>query len=185
MTELEKTMRAREYIRKLADGIDPLTDTELPADSAYNNARISRCMFFVSEILDKVIANDGEIGGKAGGKQKKKIVYVPEQEDIARLKPHADSLAMTKFIQHLQQQLGEERGTISRAPIVDWLVQNELLKEFTTSKGTRRFASDNGLAVGIQNFDVTGKNGDYTAVYYNTAAQQIIIDALMEIFCEV
>lgn len=32
MTELEKMMRAKTYIDKLANGIDPLTDGEMPDD---------------------------------------------------------------------------------------------------------------------------------------------------------
>jgi hypothetical protein len=180
MNELEKMIRAREYVRKLADGIDPLTDAELPPDSTYNNVRISRCMFYVSEVLDKVIANGGEVGGRRRSKQN----YVPRPEDSTNLKPHTDSLAITRFIEHLHQQLGEERGKISREPIINWLVQNKLLREHQTDKGTRRYASDNGVAAGIENIDMVGKQGNYTAVYYNTSAQQMIIDALTDIFSE-
>lgn len=43
MTEFEKMQRAKMYIDKLANGIDPLTDTEIMCDSTLNNVRISRC----------------------------------------------------------------------------------------------------------------------------------------------
>jgi hypothetical protein len=40
---------------KLANGIDPITDAELPGDSALNNIRLSRCFFFVSDVLRRAI----------------------------------------------------------------------------------------------------------------------------------
>lgn len=179
MTELEKMVRARDYVRALADGFDPLTGEELPEDCAYNNVRLSRCMFYVAEVLGEVIANGGEVGSRA---KKQKVQYVPMQEDVTTLKPNADSMAITRFIEFLQMQLGDERGKMSREPIVTWLVKNNLLREHQTEKGTRRYASESGTAIGIQNVDRVGKQGNYTAVYYNTAAQQIIIDALMDIY---
>ena len=69
MTELEKMMRAKTYIDKLANGIDPLTDCEMPDDKVLNNVRISRCLFYVSDILSKVIENGGQIGKKQIVKQ--------------------------------------------------------------------------------------------------------------------
>ncbi len=37
MTEAEKLQRAKLYMDKLANGIDPITDTEIPGDSILNN----------------------------------------------------------------------------------------------------------------------------------------------------
>lgn len=51
MTDLEKMQRAKMYIDKLANGIDPLTDSEITDDSVLNHVRISRCLFYVSDIL--------------------------------------------------------------------------------------------------------------------------------------
>jgi hypothetical protein len=59
MTELEKMQRAKLYIDKLAGGIDPLTDAEVPGDSVLNNVRLSRCFYYVSDILRQVIENGG------------------------------------------------------------------------------------------------------------------------------
>ena len=64
MTELETLQRAKMYMEKLAQGIDPITGVELPEDSALNNVRLARCFFYVSGVLDRVIANDGYIGAK-------------------------------------------------------------------------------------------------------------------------
>ena len=61
MNELEKLQRARMYINKLANGIDPLNGQSIESDSLLNNVRLSRCFFYVAEVLDSVIANNGEV----------------------------------------------------------------------------------------------------------------------------
>lgn len=62
MTELEIMQHAKGYLDKLAKGIDPLTDQEVPEDDVINNVRISRCLFYVSDVLRQVIENGGVIG---------------------------------------------------------------------------------------------------------------------------
>ena len=59
MTELEKIERAKMYMDKLANGINPIDDTMAPDDDLINNVRLSRCFFFVSDVLRQVIENGG------------------------------------------------------------------------------------------------------------------------------
>ena len=62
MTEIETMQHAKNYIDKLANGIDPLTDEIIKDDSVINNVRISRCLFYVSNVLQDVINNGGAVG---------------------------------------------------------------------------------------------------------------------------
>ena len=59
MTELEVMQRAKMYIDKLANGINPIDDTAVSENDVINNVRLSRCFFYVSEILRQVIENGG------------------------------------------------------------------------------------------------------------------------------
>ena len=54
MTELEKSRRAKLYIDKLANGINPIDDSPVPEQDVVNQVRVSRCLFFVSQILGQV-----------------------------------------------------------------------------------------------------------------------------------
>ena len=45
MTELENLQRAKGYMDKLANGIDPFTGAEAPAEDVINNVHLSRCFF--------------------------------------------------------------------------------------------------------------------------------------------
>ena len=64
MTELEIMQRAKMYMDKLAQGIDPISGQEVPNDSVLNNVRLARCFFYVSGVLDQVIANGGRDLGR-------------------------------------------------------------------------------------------------------------------------
>ena len=61
MTELEIMIHAKSYIDSLANGIDPLSGQAVRDDDIVNNVRISRCLFYVSGVLQKVIDNGGEV----------------------------------------------------------------------------------------------------------------------------
>ena len=62
MTDLETMQRAKMYLDKLANGINPLTDQPASDSDCINQVRISRCLFYVSDLLRKVIENGGNIG---------------------------------------------------------------------------------------------------------------------------
>ncbi len=59
MTEIEKIAYAKSYIEQLANGINPLTNQPVPDADSVNNIHISRCLFYVSDILRQVIENGG------------------------------------------------------------------------------------------------------------------------------
>ena len=58
MTELEKIAYAKSFIDKLANGINPINEEVVPDDDLINNVRISRCLFYVSEILERVAVRE-------------------------------------------------------------------------------------------------------------------------------
>ena len=69
MTDLEMMQRAKTYMDKLANGINPLDDTTLSENDIVNNVRISRCLFYVSDVLRQVIENGGNVSKKKTPKE--------------------------------------------------------------------------------------------------------------------
>lgn len=55
MTEQEKLQRAKYYIDCLANGMNPLDGTLIPEQDTVNRVEISRCLFYVSDILRRQI----------------------------------------------------------------------------------------------------------------------------------
>lgn len=111
MTELEKIERAKMYMDKLANGINPIDDTMAPDDDLINNVRLSRCFFFVSDVLRQVIENGGT--KTAVNKKPKKLpleipiekrsqfvyseVPIPTSEIAKRINALADNDTMQKL----------------------------------------------------------------------------------------
>lgn len=59
MIELETLERAKMYMEKLANGINPIDGSVIPDEDIVNNVRLSRCFFYVSDVLRQVIENGG------------------------------------------------------------------------------------------------------------------------------
>ena len=93
MTELETMQRAKMYIDKLAKGINPLDDSVIPEDDIINNVRLSRCLFYVSDVLRQVIDN----GGVTPPKRKKKEKFNITFEQIQRFQFSEMSLQISKI----------------------------------------------------------------------------------------
>ena len=53
MDERDKILMAQDWVRKLANGINPLTGNAVKEDDVVNNVHISRCLFYVAELLSK------------------------------------------------------------------------------------------------------------------------------------
>ena len=68
MTELETLERAKMYMEKLANGINPIDGSTIPDEDVVNNVRLSRCFFYVADVLRQIIDN----GGVAPQKKPKK-----------------------------------------------------------------------------------------------------------------
>ena len=48
---IEVLKKAQEHIEKMAQGINPLTNSSIENDSLLNDIRISRYLFYVNDIL--------------------------------------------------------------------------------------------------------------------------------------
>ena len=91
ITELEKMERAKMYIDKMAEGINPITNEYAPENDTINNVRISRCLFYVSEILEKVIANGGEVTQAVKSTGGSRNFFFITDEQLDRLSPRENS----------------------------------------------------------------------------------------------
>ena len=82
MTELEIMERARLYMEKLANGINPLTDEPVGEDDVINNVRLYRCFFYVTDVLRQVIENGGVESAGPVAKKKKLPVLKPSPRPL-------------------------------------------------------------------------------------------------------
>lgn len=180
MTELEKIQRAKMYMDKLAYGIDPITDTEIPVDSVLNQVRLVRCFLYVSGILDKVIANGGEVGAKP--KVKLHDFYATCGQ-MSMVPISEEPLRITQIIENINRAIhNPQMKKLNTTIITNWLLKKGFLEKRPGQDGKeRRAPSTAGILLGLSTQIRRGQYGEYEAVLYNAEAQRFLFDHIESI----
>lgn len=175
MTEIEKLQRAQMYISKLANGINPLNDNPVDQNEIINNERISRCLRYVSEVLDGVIKSNRKTDNK---KKVKKLPFF--------LSPEARSEFVSSEIPMTASEIARYLNSLADlnvcyklrvTDIIKWLVEAGLLETQIHSENKEiKYPTSIGLDLGIFTESRSGLYGNYTAVFYNQKAQMFIVD---------
>lgn len=175
MTELETMQRAKMYMDKLAQGIDPITNQEMQEDSTLNNVRMARCFFYVSDVLGQVIANGGVVGGKP-----KLQAFTITREQLSKVQISQEPVRVTQLVEMISVAVGNSQmRKLKTTEITDWLLAKGFLEKQITPDGkSRRVPTENGLRIGLSTLIRQGQYGEYQAVFYNTEAQQFVLDNL-------
>ena len=175
MTELETMQRAKMYIDKLAQGIDPITNLDVPEDSVLNNVRLTRCFFYLSGVLDKVIANGGVIGEKP-----KLQPFVVDANQLAKVQVSQEPVRVTQLVEMISAAVDNpQMKKLSTTVITNWLLDKGFLKKETGIDGkSRRIPTQNGMMIGLSTQIRQGQYMEYQAVVYNAEAQRFVLDNL-------
>lgn len=178
-TELEIMMHAKAYLDKLANGINPLTDEALPETDIVNQVRISRCLFFVSDVLRQVIE-------KGGLKKPPKAVKEPFElsaEQLSRFQLFEQPIFISAITERINSLVeNENMRRLSHRSITTFLEREGFLVQYSDSQGkTKREPTDRGIGLGISTEVRIGLHGDYKVVLYDKKAQQFILDHMSQI----
>ena len=176
MTELEKIAYAKTFIDKLANGINPLDDTPIPDGDIVNHVRLSRCFFYVSDILRQVIENGGTETQRQSRPGKNEFALTPEMR--AELRVANIPMTLKEIVQYLNALVDTETTKkISAATINQWLVDIGLLENVSQYNGKqKKLPTKQGNEMGIVPETRTGQFGTYTVVLFTPQAQQFIYD---------
>jgi len=184
MTELEIMQHAKMYLDKLARGIDPITDREVPEDTVLNNVRLARCFFYVSGVLGQVIANDGYVGAKPRGP--KLPEFSTTTEELSQVLVTQRPVRITQFVDRINTALhNPQMKKLGVTIITDWLLSKGFLEKCTSLEGkSQRLPTEAGTKLGLTTETRQGQYGVYTAVFYSAGAQQFVLDNLPAILEE-
>lgn len=181
-TELDTMKHAKEYIDKIANGIDPFTDKPIPDDDIVNNVKLSRCFFYISGILEKVIENGGEVSPvktvevvKSG----RRGVVVITDEARAAFKCFINEVTPTAFTDMINKHLDPDiSGRLKKNAIADWLSEVGMLENYELPNGKmHRRPTESGSNEGIRLSEYFSADGfPRTAIMLSPAAQQFILD---------
>ena len=174
MTELEKIEYAKTFIDKLANGINPLDDTPIHENDIVNNVRLSRCFFFVSDVLRQVIE------ATPRPKKPKKTNFALTSEQLANFSFSQTPIPISEIAKRLNMLIKEDHmKKITHRDLTAWLVSIGILMEMTDAEEkTKKLPTEQGAALGIFTEKRSGQRGTYTVILYNTDAQSFIVDNL-------
>jgi len=193
MNDIELLERSRVYINKMANGINPITDKPVDDSDLINNVRISRCLFFVSDVLKKVIAENGlnrmindQEQQEYDGKKSKKERFFPDSEKLESFKFFKQPTFISEFVREINKcKLNEKMRNISSGRITKWLVNKGFLYIDTDESGKKvKRLTKEGEEIGIIVEKRIGHRGEYNAVLYSLTAQHFLIDNLEAILSE-
>ena len=176
MTELEKIEYAKSFIDKLANGINPIDDTPVKDDDAINNVRLSRCFFFVSDVLRQVIENGGITPPV---KLARSIPFEISSEQLKKFEFSEFPISISEIAKRVSVLKEDDNmKNISHKDLTSWLLATNILceKEDTATGKKTKYPTPQGLEFGISQELRTGPSGEYKATLYNRSAQEFIID---------
>lgn len=178
VTELDKLRRAKEYLEKLAEGLDPITGEELPQDTALNNIRLSRCFFYVSGVLGQVIANGGWIG-KPGAQEP---FYITDEE-LARVNVSDTPVSVSALVKAVNDAVADPgRKKLAVITVTSWLAKEGYLKTQETEPGKhKKVLTDKSASIGMSSELREGTRGTYEIMLYDKKAQRFLIDNIPNI----
>lgn len=176
MDERQKLFIAQDWVRKLANGINPLNGNAVKEDDIVNDVHVSRCLFYVADILGKC-------------SERKTIAYILRNNAfdpaaVQRDRYHyVDAISIAPFAQEIEKLIPEDMEAISYKSIVQWLTQKGLLLESEPDRNGRTYKipSEEGRKVGIYTEDRENNGGHYLITLYNREAQKYILEHLAEI----
>ena len=176
MTELETLERAKMYVDKLANGVNPLNDEPVDDDDIVNNVRISRCLFYVSSVLEKVIGNGGEVKQIKVSRENFQIDY----EKIKNMEYSETPIGISELTDRISVcKADENMKKLPYGKITNWLLNKGFLKLIDTGNGkSAKRPTSAGEEIGILVKEKIGLRGPYEAVLYSISAQHLILDNL-------
>ncbi len=177
ITELDKLRRAKLYMEKLANGINPLDDSEIPEADVVNQVRLSRCFFYVADVLDGLIAGE-EAESAIRVTRPRRTSFVLTDEERAQIPPADRTRSVSEIADTLNGVIDTDAvRRISAATVNDWLESLGLLERQIRADGkSMRVPTAEGLRMGISTEDREGSHGPYTVLRYSPAIQEFIYD---------
>lgn len=170
-----KSATAKDWILKLANGINPLDGSAIKEDDIVNNVHISRCLFYVADLI--------EITTQKNSKKSKedKLEFSISVDALSKIYVSERS-AISNFVREINKVIPDNMKGISNNKILNWLIDNGYLRIVVTDSGTKiKRPTEAGQSIGISTEQMEGPNGSYVAVLYNANAQRFILNNIYAI----
>ena len=166
----ELLKHAQEYIEKMAQGINPITGEVVPEDDTLNNIKITRCLYYVNDVLKEVIAK-----GIKGNKNK----GIPFNLTIDELNNYefTEELPLSKIVKKINDLKNNlDMNDLKLKDVYEWLIDIGLLEIVKINNKNCKRPTELGKDMGIRLKHVYNNYESYDIVIFNIEIQKFIID---------
>ena len=170
MIDFEKLNTAKVWIEKLANGINPLNEELVKDDEILNNVHISRCLFYVAELLGEM--KSGTLVGR-----KSRNAFFLSTKDAVNV-PISTPNGIANFARLVNGYIPEDMKPLSAAQVIKWLRKEGLMQEVTKEDGHKtNLPTEKGCSIGITTEVQRNPEGmEYQRVVYSIDAQRYLLN---------
>ena len=172
--EKEKLVKAKEVLRKMANGINPLTGEQLEEGSFLHDPRMIRCLYFVQDILNR--AMDGELRA-AQSKLETFVITVDEKRRVEL--PHG-RIGVNEFAKCVNRVIDLNKSKkLSGMELKKRLKMMEALREEVMADGKKRTvpgakSREYGIEMEKRNYN----GNEYEMILFNDAGKKYLLENL-------
>ena len=173
----EKLEMAAVYVKRMADGKEPASNCQIE-NELLDDPNVIRCLHFVGEVLDEVIANRGVVG--KGSAEKKRHFPVEVLEQFVYRRDQSITYVLKQFAEPVQD---ENVRSINPAAVNKWLCENGYIEKRMIEESHREcwFPLQKGLDVGMYAAERGFPGNQYVTIMYSEMAQRFLAENMEEI----
>ena len=171
--DIELLKRAKSYIDDMSNGISPITKARVSKDDLINNTRISKCLFYVSCVLNDYLVKEER-------KVPKPKFYLTDDEK-KKFTYNGDLIVSSLARKISDLKTNEDMRNLKCTSFTNWLLSLGYLKVVEQDGKNRNLPTEKGRNLGLYSQIRLGYRGRYEVVLYNKNAQIFIMDNLDKI----
>ena len=184
--DLKRLEVAIQYIRRMSDGKNPVTNRPAPENEVLNNMNVHRCLKFIDEVLTDVHKSGGTVGMVSQRAPKQSVSEIFPYEALAQYRYLQDQ-QISYFLKQLEEYLPEgQKIPVPATTVTLWMRENGYLeKKVLNDTGKENSVpTRKGGNLGLYMEKAGTYPNEYYRVFYNESAQRFIIDNFRRILTE-
>ena len=184
--DLKRLEIAIQYIRRMSDGKNPVTNRPAPENEVLNNMNVHRCLKFIDEVLTDVHKAGGTVGMVSQRAPKQSVSEIFPYEALAQYRYLQDQ-QISYFLKQLEEYLPEgQKIPVPATTITLWMRENGYLekKVLGDTGKVNSVPTGKGENLGIYMEKAGTYPNEYYRVFYNEKAQRFILDNFRRILTE-
>lgn len=171
--EAEKIEKAKGFMQKLAEGINPISGEIIQNDSMVSDVKLIGCFNFIAEVLDNI-----QKQGAEGRKRELQFVITPEQKSKVSLPE--DKIGVNEFSKRINECLNlDVSRRLTGVDLNKRLKKLGVLSEEQAEDGkTRTITNEKSAGYGFEMEKKQYKGVEYDMVLINSQGKKYLLENL-------